>query len=269
MELAPNGADILRFLVKFTKSHSIKADDPRTFAGYKEIHDYLHLPMMGSTYGESLSKQGLADLAEWARDNNLPAVTGLVIDKQTWMPGEGYWTVNNKTDYDFKWWKEQIEKSILFNWDQFLSSIQDENDEQSQNNIPQTPRPADYGEQDEPTRILGESYRILRDTELVRRIKLEHQFKCQICGKTIALSNDQNYAEGHHIKPLGEPHNGPDVAGNILCVCPNHHVQLDYGAIRLDKNSLKQTSNHRISDEFIQYHNNNIWKNFSNSAENS
>jgi hypothetical protein len=260
MVLAANAEDILQFLVERIKTGSIKPGYPGTYIGYKEIHDFLHLPMIGDTYGISLSFQGLADLAEWARDNNLPAVTGLVIDKQSHMPGEGYWTVNNKTDYDFKWWKEQIEESVKFNWDQFLTPIQDGKNELLFNNIPKTPRPTDFKDPDEPARTFSESYRIIRDTELVHEIKMEHQFRCQICGMTIAINNNLTYAEGHHIKPLGEPHNGPDIKQNILCVCPNHHVQLDYGAIQLDKNMLEQTPNHCIRDEFIEYHNIMIWK---------
>jgi putative restriction endonuclease len=37
-----------------------------------------------------------------------------------------------------------------------------------------------------------------------------------------------------HIRPLGAPHNGPDVKENIIiCLCPNHHVLFDSGAITL------------------------------------
>jgi putative restriction endonuclease len=42
------------------------------------------------------------------------------------------------------------------------------------------------------------------------------------------------YAEGAHIRPLGRPHNGPDVHGNVLCLCPNCHVLFDQGAITIE-----------------------------------
>ena len=42
------------------------------------------------------------------------------------------------------------------------------------------------------------------------------------------------YAEACHIKPLGEPHNGPDQASNVLCLSPNMHVLFDYGAISIN-----------------------------------
>jgi putative restriction endonuclease len=42
------------------------------------------------------------------------------------------------------------------------------------------------------------------------------------------------YAEGGHLRPVGRPHNGPDTADNVLCLCPNDHVRLDRGTIVLD-----------------------------------
>jgi len=45
-------------------------------------------------------------------------------------------------------------------------------------------------------------------------------------------------AEVVGMEPLGTPHNGPDVYENIVCVCPNHHVLLDYGVIPLDHSLL-------------------------------
>ena len=73
--------------------------------------------------------------------------------------------------------------------------------------------------------------------------------KCQICGMTLTIKDGKPYAEAHHIKPLGNPHNGPDVRGNILCVCPNHHVLLDYGAIKLDIKKLEG-----VKKIYIDYH---------------
>lgn len=109
-------------------------------------------------------------------------------------------------------------------------------------------------------RIQTTIYRILRDTELTRRIKSLHAYQCQICGETIELANGDCYAEAHHIKPLGAPHNGPDIAENIVCVCPNHHVQLDYGSIELEKSKLRLNPNHEIGEEYLSYHNEKIFE---------
>lgn len=112
----------------------------------------------------------------------------------------------------------------------------------------------DFEEQAEPQRVKQDTYRILRDTFLSRTIKALYKNACQICGDSIDIKGNP-YAEAHHIKPLGKPHNGPDVAANIIILCPNHHVMLDYGAIVLKMENLIIHPDHQIGFEFIQYYN--------------
>lgn len=109
-------------------------------------------------------------------------------------------------------------------------------------------------------RVQENIYRILRDSELARRVKMLHDFKCQICGHTIKIPNGGSYAESHHIQPLGRPHNGPDTIGNIICVCPNHHAELDYGVAALSLPSLLHAAGHEIDQRYIEYHNKNVLK---------
>jgi predicted restriction endonuclease len=119
----------------------------------------------------------------------------------------------------------------------------------------QTPKAIDLNEPAEAIRTQCTIYRVLRDTALAREIKAIHNNKCQICGNSLQLGNGALYAEAHHIKPLGSPHNGPDVRGNILCVCPNHHVLLDYGAIKLDVSSMRFCAEHCAESIYTDYHN--------------
>lgn len=103
--------------------------------------------------------------------------------------------------------------------------------------------------------------RIVRDTEVSMAVKRLHDFRCQVCG--IRLETPAGpYAECAHIRPLGSPHNGPDVIGNVLCLCPNHHVLFDNGAftIRDDlvlegiEGMLRDDVEHRIDCETLAYH---------------
>ena len=105
--------------------------------------------------------------------------------------------------------------------------------------------------------------RIIRDNKLSRRVKSLHEHKCQIltCEYTLLLADGSRYAEGHHIQPLGEPYNGPDVPENILCLCPNHHAAYDLGAIRLRATDLRQVAGHEVSQKFLDYHNQRIYGN--------
>lgn len=106
-----------------------------------------------------------------------------------------------------------------------------------------------------PTREECLVLRIVRDTGIARTVKHIHKFRCQICGQRIELPDGRFYAEAHHIRPLGKPHDGDDVLENILCVCPNHHAQLDYLAIRLDRKQLRIVPKHNVGDASILHHN--------------
>lgn len=117
----------------------------------------------------------------------------------------------------------------------------------------------------EPTDISGPQRqsvmidRIIRDTEISKKIKELHNCQCQICGESLELADNKFYAEAHHIKPLGSLHNGPDIAANLICVCPKHHVLLDYGAIDLNIKEIAISDDHQIAEEYITYHNDKIW----------
>jgi hypothetical protein len=97
--------------------------------------------------------------------------------------------------------------------------------------------------------------RIVRDTQLTNYVKMLHNYECQICGQTINIGDGSRYAEGHHMQPLGSPHDGPDVMENIVCLCPNHHAACDLGAIHLDLRDLRSAPGHSVAQHYIDYHN--------------
>jgi 5-methylcytosine-specific restriction endonuclease McrA len=125
--------------------------------------------------------------------------------------------------------------------------------------LPPTPKALDL-EVPSTERVESTIYRILRDTAMALKVKHLHNHKCQICGHTIELPGGGRYAEAHHIKPLGEKHNGPDVIGNILCVCPNHHAELDYGVSTITISALTCFKGHEIDPKYIDYHNQFVYK---------
>lgn len=108
---------------------------------------------------------------------------------------------------------------------------------------------------EEPERQYTTTYRVLRDTNLARKLKLLHNNCCQICGLKIELPSGKFYSEAHHIIPIGKPHNGPDVPENIIVLCPNHHVMCDYGVISLELKNITQIKGHVFFQASIDYHN--------------
>jgi putative restriction endonuclease len=100
--------------------------------------------------------------------------------------------------------------------------------------VSQERRPtADAVEPEPASRVHTTVQRLVRSTEVVQRVKELHSSACQVCGSAIEVRGGW-YAEGAHIRPLGHPHDGPDVLSNVLCLCPNDHVRFDFGAIWLD-----------------------------------
>lgn len=120
-----------------------------------------------------------------------------------------------------------------------------------------------------PDRVPSNISRIIRDNELTRKVKEKENYECQICGKKILLPNGNYYAEGHHLQPLGGDYKGPDIKENILVLCPNHHIEFDYGSIAIEpksktikhinpKNSYhgEKLRSHRkyYGEEFLRFH---------------
>ncbi len=129
--------------------------------------------------------------------------------------------------------------------------------------------------QPDAERVETTTSRIVRDTELAKGLKEQYQYHCQLCGETRHRAPLEHYAEVHHVKPLGRPHEGPDVKTNMLVLCPNHHADLDHGLVHVDPETLEVThatdetvsgqellltNDHSICEEFLEYQNEEISK---------
>ena len=117
-----------------------------------------------------------------------------------------------------------------------------------------------------PERIQSKTNRLKRNPKLSEKVKQWYSYRCQVCDVLLEAPTGP-IAIGAHIKPLGHPHNGPDVKENILCLCPNHHDQFDALAYSVEPNSkeiiglkglenkiLNITKMHRVNDEFLEHH---------------
>lgn len=107
--------------------------------------------------------------------------------------------------------------------------------------------------------------RIVRNTAVASEVKRLHDYTCQICGLRLVTSSGA-YAEGAHIRALGTPENGPDVLENLLCLCPNCHVQFDRGGLAISPGLailddtgrptgawLRRAKGHAVGREFLRY----------------
>jgi HNH endonuclease len=76
---------------------------------------------------------------------------------------------------------------------------------------------------------------IQRDRSLVIQLKEMYNNTCQVCGFRISTPFGA-ISEAAHIQGIGSPHYGPDVLGNLLVLCPNHHTSFDNAGWYLDDN---------------------------------
>lgn len=106
--------------------------------------------------------------------------------------------------------------------------------------------------------------RIVRSTKVAEEVKRLHDHTCQACNTRLAIG-DRGTSEGAHIRGLGQPHVGPDVPGNVLCLCPNCHTLFDNGALIVSEDltilvngvpsgTLRTHPEHVIASEHLAYH---------------
>ena len=114
----------------------------------------------------------------------------------------------------------------------------------------------------EPDRVRSYTTHIVRDTLAAEAVKTAHQHVCQTCSTRIERPGGA-YAQGAYIRPLGRPHNGPDTADNILCLCPNCHVLFDGWAFAIEDDGtlvgalngcLTEIENHIVNRQHLGYH---------------
>lgn len=112
-----------------------------------------------------------------------------------------------------------------------------------------------------PGRVTNLNQRIIRNSTIGKTVKELYDYTCQICGERLEVHSGP-YAECCHIKPLGRPHDGPDVMENVLCLCPNCHVLFDHHAITINDDfsipqlgtKLNVAENHNLNIDYIRYH---------------
>jgi predicted restriction endonuclease len=84
----------------------------------------------------------------------------------------------------------------------------------------------------------------IREIAITQEVRRLHDRRCEVCQRLGAPAGP--HVQVAHVRPLGSLHDGPDVAENVLCLCPNHHVLLDTGAFAICDNltlvGLKENS---------------------------
>jgi hypothetical protein len=123
-------------------------------------------------------------------------------------------------------------------------------------------------------RRLQEILAQMRNPRNVRELKELYQDACVFCGRqlVVGVNPSKHYSEAAHIKPVGNPHNGPDRKDNMIILCPEHHLQFDRGVLRIERHhgdfqviskivedplngrTLLLRSPHSLDEECVRWH---------------
>jgi HNH endonuclease len=125
-QLDEAGRRLLGVLVEHIARSDVMPGQPETFLSYKETHSRLGLTCDADghhRYGQCLKRHGLDSLANWTKETGLPAITGLIVEKETLEPSTGYFNLYGQTDDPYAWWENQVRsaKDSLEQWAPFLA----------------------------------------------------------------------------------------------------------------------------------------------------
>lgn len=130
--------------------------------------------------------------------------------------------------------------------------------------------PAPKGTDKPERRSVSSSSKVVRNPQLSAWVRQLHDWTCQLCGERVGTPSG-GYAEAAHITPLGAPHNGPDQASNLLCLCPNCHKRFDTLARYVDADgnvidafttemvgTIRRHPEHVIDERHLEDHRNRV-----------
>ena len=200
---------------------------PDTYLGYKEAHELMGISLDAPRWDASLKNHGLVDLAQWTTRNNVPKITGLIVNQKSLKPGQGFFRLFGKSEDDEEWWHDQARESILFDWSDYIEELElptrEELEELERSIIEGTVRSIN----------IRSRYRCER---LKKRAKAYHRgtdgiLRCKACGwyNFAPASFVGDIVELHHVEAVRKsPEEGKvwlmrEAIKNLIPLCPTCH----------------------------------------------
>lgn len=125
-ELSINARRLFEILIEEVQSGRIRGDRPETFPSYGDLLEKMNLPEsapVGGTSGQTLQLNGLDELGHWTKSHpaKLPAITGIIVERQTSTPGPGFFKLYGKKSDDYHWWLREVANCLAFGWKPFIA----------------------------------------------------------------------------------------------------------------------------------------------------
>jgi len=234
------------------------ADSIVVSGGYEDDEDYGDYLIYGGQAGFDPNTKLQNEDAELSRGN-----LALVVSYNKGLPvrvTRGLGSRQRTYRYDGlylveRWWVDRGKSGFRI----YRFALRKIDDKPISTPVGELPLPASN---QEPDRVKSYTTHIVRDTLAAEAVKDAHQHVCQTCSTRIERPGGA-YAQGAYIRPLGRPHNGPDTAENILCLCPNCHVLFDGWAFAIEDDGtligvlngcLIEVETHIVNRQYLGYH---------------
>jgi hypothetical protein len=113
--------DAKTMLLNLTESlDEVIVGQPETYPTAQQLHKEMRLSMEAMNPMLSLYEQGLANLSIWLKENQLPALSGLVINRSTRRPSDIFFNLFGKSRRDVAWWHNEIATAMRTDWQPYL-----------------------------------------------------------------------------------------------------------------------------------------------------
>jgi len=114
--------DAKTMLLNLTESlDEVIVGQPETYPTAQQLHEEMRLNMEAMNPMLSLYQQGLANLSIWLKENQLPALTGIVINRSTRRPSDLFFNLFGKSRKDILWWHNEIASAMRTDWQPYLN----------------------------------------------------------------------------------------------------------------------------------------------------
>ena len=225
--LSIKARSLLKYIVDRINRGSIRSNKLQTLLTYGKIHEDLGLEMLGQTFGQSLLHQGLDELARFLKAGDHPAISSLIVNREDRLPGGDFFRFHGKDPEDLRWWKDEVERSLSYNWASILQVLPDLDQD-----------PISYPDDSERLSTLAEgavktvtvnAYE--RNPDARQRCIEHYGFACSVCQSTLEDRYGQigrAYIHVHHLTPIssiGQEYR-LDPVKDLRPVCPNCHAML-------------------------------------------
>lgn len=199
----------------------------------------------------------LGDLSLLCYENNMPLISVMVVNSDTYMPGSGFFRLykdltGNEIDDEFSIFKEQLNKVRDYdNWDSFakLLDLDIKMSSYEKNRTSQDTAISDKKLYKEGKLKLEIHIKRERNPKVVKEAKKlfinkNKRLYCELCGfdfEEVYGELGKNFIEGHHIKPISDMDEG-DITNvkDIKMLCSNCHRMVHRGIERgIDLDEIK------------------------------